>query len=116
MTNIERYASGKIYQLIDYSTGNFYIGSTCLPLHERLRIHKRASKSERNKNIKIYQTFTYDMFNSGQINIILIEEVNVENKQQLLKVENKHIITHLNNPLCLNTYRSYTSTEQKKKN
>ena len=115
MTNVERYARGKIYQLIDYSTGNFYIGSTCLPLHKRLHIHKRASKSERDKGIKIYQTFTYDMFNSGQINIILIEEVDVENKQQLLREENKHIMLHFNNPLCLNTYRSYVSVEQKKK-
>ena len=114
MTNNERYKNAKIYQLIDYTTGNFYIGSTCLPLHKRLHIHKRASKNKKFKNIKLYNVFIHDMFDCGQIKIRLIEAVNVETKEQLLREENKHIIFQLDNPLCLNTYRSYVSAEQKK--
>ena len=114
MTFNDRYANAKIYELIDYSTGNFYIGSTCLPLYKRFYIHKKASKQHIYANIKLYNTFTYEMFHSSQINIILIEDVTVENKQQLLREENRYIIKHIDNPLCLNTYRSYVSSEERK--
>ena len=112
MTTIERYKNAKIYQLIDYSTGNFYIGSTCLSLPKRLHIHKKASACK--VNMKIYKIFNKEMFESGQIKIILIEEVDVQDKQHLLIEENKHIVKHINDPLCLNTLRSYVSEEQKK--
>ena len=60
MTEDDRYSRGKIYKLIENSTGLFYIGSTCMPLHKRFYDHKGRSKKEPNR--KVYQYFTYDKF------------------------------------------------------
>ena len=48
MTNDNRYSHGKIYKLIDVTTGVFYRGSTAMErLDQRLHVHKKASKNEK---------------------------------------------------------------------
>lgn len=116
MTTDNRYTHSKIYKLIDITTGVFYIGSTALTrLDQRLNIHKKASKNEKHKLLKVYQYFTYDKLCSGDVKIILLQEEFLNNKQELLKLENEYIIRELNNPLCVNTYRAYVSPDVKKK-
>ena len=51
---------------------------------------------------------------SGDIKIIQLQEVNVQNKRELQKIENEYICKEIGNPLCLNTFRSFVSEEQLK--
>ena len=103
-TKDSRYSHGKIYKLIDNTTGYFYIGHTSLKrLDQRFGYHKQDCKRECKKNMKIYQNFTHDKFCSGDIKIILIEEINVSNKNELQKIENDYIQREIGNILCLNT-------------
>jgi len=105
MTTENRYSHGKIYKLIDNRTGMFYFGSTALKrLDQRYSKHKNSSKNEDKNKTKLYQQFTFNKFSCGDIRIILIEEVSVNTKQELVKIENAYIEKNLNNPLCLNTH------------
>ena len=45
--------------------------------------------------------------------IILIGEVNVQNKRELTKIENEYIQKELNNVLCMNTFGAYHTEEEK---
>ena len=47
--------------------------------------------------------------------IILIGEVNVQNKRELTKIENEYIQMELNNVLCMNTIGAYRTEEEKLK-
>ena len=60
----------------------------------------------KHKNRKLYIFFTSKKFCNGDIQIILIEEINVKNKNELMKIENEHIQRELNNIMCLNTFRA----------
>ena len=114
-TIVNRYSQGKIYKLIDQTTGMFYIGSTALNrLDQRYHMHKNASKCENYKNIKTYKQLTHEKFISGAIKIIQLAEVNASSKRELEKVENDYICQEIENTLCLNTNRSYVSEEQNK--
>ena len=81
-----RYANSKVYKLVD-DDGYYYYGSSCLPLYKRLYIHKRDSKLGSDR--KIYRVFTYERFCKDDIKIVLVEEFKLENKEQLLREENK---------------------------
>ena len=116
MTNDNRYSHGKIYKLIDNTTGIFYIGSTAMNrLDQRYANHRRFSQCDKYKNSKLYQYFTPAKFSSGEVKIILLEEVNVDNKRQLEKIENDYICKELENPLCMNTLRSFVTNEETRK-
>ena len=114
MTSDNRYSHGKIYKLIDNTSGMFYIGHTALKrLDQRLSLHYRASLDEKRNKTKVYQYFTPEKIKSGDVFIILIEEVSVANKRELEKIENEYIQKELNNILCLNTNSSYISKAEK---
>ena len=109
-----RYSHGKIYKLIDNTTGLFYYGSSALKrLDQRYCFHKNMSKCENKKLNKLYSHFTYEKFCNVDIKIILIEEVDVSNKRELEKIENDYIQKELNNVLCLNTRSSFLTLEEK---
>lgn len=77
-----RYSNGKIYRLVSNIDDEFYVGSTCNPLHKRLYHHKQDA---RKKNMIVYQHFnTIGMEN---VSIVLLEEYPCENKMQLEKRE-----------------------------
>ena len=114
ITKDNRYEHGKIYKLIDNTTGMFYIGSTALSrLDHRLRKHIERSKHDKYKNTKLYKQFTFDKLKSGEIKIIQLAEINVKNKRELEKLENEYIEKEINNVLCLNTHKSFLSYEDK---
>ena len=108
MTN--RYENAKVYKLID-DNGYYYFGSTCKSLHKRFYDHKQLSNDKVNR--KIYSVFTHERFTNQEIKIVLVEQLKLANKEELLKEENKYIEQHLNNEKCLNSLRSIISYEER---
>ena len=110
MTSDNRYSHGKIYKIIDNTTGVFYIGSTALKrLDQRYAAHKSRSmyqscensnKDAPIKGYKLYQYFTPDKLQSEDVAIILMEEVNVQNQRELTKIENEYMIYKKNKTMC----------------
>ena len=86
------YSNGKIYRIICNNTGNVYIGSTCCALSRRLAQHK----SEYNKGKKVGTSF--DIIKEGNYQIVLIENVPCNNKEELLRRE-RYYIENMN---CVN--------------
>ena len=99
-----RYNNGKIYKIIDMINDFYYIGSTTSTLARRLYEHKQ--NITRIQSRKVYNYFNEIGFDN--IKIILIKEVNVDNKNQLLKAENDIIEECLKDEKCLNSIRSWT--------
>ena len=95
-----RYANSKVYKLVD-DDGYYYYGSTCLPLHKRLYNHKKASKTSTDR--KIYSVFTYERLQNVEIKIILVKQINLNTKEELLREENIYIEQSLSDPKCLNS-------------
>ena len=92
MTTDNRYSHGKIYKLIDNTTGMFYIGSTALSrLDQRYHIHKQASNTSSYQNRKVYQYFTPERFASGDVEIIELVPVSVDTKRDLERIETDYI-------------------------
>ena len=96
MTENDRYLHSKVYKLLNEKGNTFYIGATCLPLHKRLYQHRQNSKKPNHKNIKLYSHFNENTFNDFKI--VLVEEFNLQNKEQLFREENRHIEMNKNNP------------------
>jgi hypothetical protein len=76
MTELNRYANGKIYMIESASAGLCYYGSTCMPLRKRLHAHKHAY----HKQGEITSVIILDQ---PDYKIVLVEEFPCENKQQL---------------------------------
>ena len=86
------------------------IGSTTCSLSKRSSHHKSSAKENPNRNV-------YKQFNSmnwENVKIVLIEEHNLESKEQLLREEDRVICLHKNNPKCLNQIRAYITDEEMK--
>ena len=104
VTTPNRYSHGKIYKIIDNTTGVFYIGSTVMNrIRDRLRLHINSSQQERYKNTKVYSYFTPNKLRSEDVQIIVLEEISAKNKEELLKLENDYVQREMRNVLCVNT-------------
>ena len=86
MTN---YNNGKIYKIVCNLTNEVYIGSTTQSLSKRLAQHVQEYKVHVRNNRS--STRSSQIIERGNYNIILIEEVSCNNKEQLHRVERKHI-------------------------
>ena len=106
---INRYSHSKVYKLFD-DNNYYYYGSTCLPLHKRFYAHKQATKIAPNR--KVYSIFTYERFKNNEIKIVLVENFTFENKEQLIREENKYISKNIDDPKCLNRYESVMNMEK----
>ena len=104
-----RYENGKVYKLIDQESEYFYIGSTCDTLSKRLCRHKAVAKTK--PNIKVYKVF--NDIGWDNIKIVLIEEHCLENKEQLLREENKIIMMYKDDEKCLNSLFAWVGLEHK---
>jgi hypothetical protein len=90
MTEINRYENGKIYKLVSPHTDKIYIGSTCKErLCQRLAKHKAYYK-EWLKHKK-YGITSIQLFELGDVEIILIENFSCKTKDELLKKEREYI-------------------------
>jgi len=80
------YNRGKIYKIVDNTTDNIYIGSTCEPtLARRLAGHVRNYKRYLNDKQKYISSF--DILANADYNIILIELYPCNSKDELLARE-----------------------------
>ena len=92
------YQNGKIYKIVDNTNGNIYIGSTCKKLCQRIGLHRNHYK-EYLKNNSSYMT-SFEIIKNGQYDIILLENVPCDTKEQLHARERYYIESHD----CLNKY------------
>jgi predicted GIY-YIG superfamily endonuclease len=88
------YSQGKIYQMIDETDGDIYIGSTIQTLNERFWDHHIEKSYNKNKS---------------NFKISLIEEYPCKNKSELLQRE-QYWIDRID---CINKTRSYRTKKQK---
>ena len=88
--------TGIIYKLI--GNDHYYYGSTINSLEMRYYSHKYHP---RNTSSFVYLYF--DSIGWENVSIEKVDEITYINYNQLLEEENKYIIKHYNDPLCLNT-------------
>lgn len=83
------YENGKIYKLISNNTEKIYIGATTQLLCKTLSKHK----SDYNKwcDNQLNYITSYDIFEHGDVEIVLLKEYPCENKEQLDKKKRKYI-------------------------
>ena len=92
---INKYHNSKIYKLVSDNTDKIYIGSTVQPLHKRKSAHKSDKKLNRKNS-----TTSFELFQLGDVDIILIENFKCENKEELHSKERYYI--ELNKEICVN--------------
>jgi hypothetical protein len=95
---INKYHNSKIYKLVSDHTDKIYIGSTVQPLYKRKAGHKQSYTLFK-KNKYSYIT-SYELIELGEIDIILIENVKCESKEELHAKERYYI--ELNKEKCVN--------------
>lgn len=92
------YQLGKIYQIIDYTNENVYIGSTCEPtLARRLAGHVSNYKAYLNGDKKYVSS--YKIIENNNYDIQLIEAFPCDTRDELHKREGYYI---KNTPNCVN--------------
>ena len=107
------YSKSKIYKIVDNTNGNVYIGSTTQALSMRLAGHVNEYKRWIKKE-KTFQVSSFEIIKNDNYSIILIEEINCENKEQLLKHERKYIesVKCINKQVPTRTYKEYYETNK----
>jgi len=78
------YANGKIYKLVNEELGLTYYGSTTQTLEKRLMQHEYVYN-----NSKKYTS--RQLFEKGKVEIILVEEISCNNRNELLQRERFYI-------------------------
>jgi len=102
------YDNSKIYKLV-CDDGYYYYGSTIQTLDERLWHHRGSSKTMTSKLYSHMREIGLE-----KVRIELVETVVCRNRKELRTVENKYILADINDTMCLNTLRSYTSETEKR--
>jgi len=87
---INKYHNSKIYKLVDNTNGKIYVGSTTQALSKRkgghVQDYKRKQDGKRTKGCS-----SFDIIKNNDYDIVLIENVKVENKEQLFQKEREYI-------------------------
>ena len=95
-----KYNSSRIYKIQSSLTDKIYIGSTCQALSQRMAGHISDYKKYLKDNTKGYVS-SYEIIKLGDAFITLIEEFNLNNRQQLISLEGEMIKDNIN--ICVNT-------------
>ena len=103
------YNLGKIYKIVDNTTDNIYIGSTCEPILSR-RLAQHISSYKRYLNGKQNYVSSYDIIAKSDYDIILIELCPCNTKDELLARERYYRDTLI----CVNKNRPIISDDEKK--
>jgi hypothetical protein len=112
MTEYNRYNKGKIYKLVSNQTDKIYIGSTCKDrLCQRLATHKGHYNHWLKNNNNGYMA-SYELFKLGDVEIILLESVNCNSKDELLKKEREYIEKH--KEILVNKVRPIITKDERK--
>jgi len=101
---------GRIYRI--EGGGKFYIGSTTQELKKRLKNHRSKSKEKHRKTTPLYEHFNKIGWNNATIT--LISELEVDNRNDLLKKEDELVRENLSDENCLNKFCVTVTPEQKK--
>jgi predicted GIY-YIG superfamily endonuclease len=104
-----QYNKSKIYKL-QCEDGHFFIGSTYNELRFKFAQHKSASKTSTRR---VYTHINQVGWNTVQI--VLLEEVACENKQQLIQIEDRHIRRHHGNRFCFNVRCAVLTEEEQRR-
>ncbi len=106
------YGNGKIYKLISNNSDKIYIGSTCQSLAKRKAKHKEDSI--RYNNGKYHYVSSFELFNLGDVDVILLENYPCKNKEELHARERFYIEENLDT--CVNVkVPNRTKQEYRKK-
>eukprot|EP00952_Eustigmatos_sp_NYUAD-ZCMA_P013159 52468-Eustigmatos_ZCMA.PRE.1 len=101
-----KYEKGRIYKLVDNISGLQYIGSTTQPLYKRKSKHLTAFKQWQDGKIRFVTSFK--VIGNNDFDIVLLEEVQCETKEQLHARE-RHFIETLE---CVNRNIPYRTPEE----
>jgi hypothetical protein len=105
---MNKYNNSKIYKLVCNNTGLIYYGSTIQPLHQRKCGHKKDYKKFLNKKCNYITSFK--IIEGGNYDIILVEEISCENREQLEAKERFYI----DNNICVNKNIPARTIEEKR--
>lgn len=95
------YQKAKIYKIVDNTTDNIYIGSTCEPTLAR-RLAKYVGSYESHLNETYHYDSSFEILKNGDYNIVLIENYPCNTKDELFSRER-----HWTNALiCVNKCRN----------
>ena len=89
MKNAKNYQNGKIYCMRNSKTNDYYIGSTCQSLSQRMAQHRCDTKKQNRQNTLIYAFMLEHGYEHFYIE--LIEECPCENKCELERKEGELI-------------------------
>ena len=101
-----------LYRLECSVTSKFYIGSTTLTLAQRLKKHRSSSTEIRKQASPLYTHFREVGWETAEM--VVLSEVEVDSRRDLLALERAEILRHLGCPLCLNHNRPIITREEKK--
>jgi hypothetical protein len=91
MSEIQETFLGRIYKIVNSDTDDIYIGSTKMTLKKRFEKHLGALSNSKKSNFKIYKLMKE--LGSNKFKIVLLEDVMVKTKEELLDKENYFIKT-----------------------
>ena len=103
------YSNGKVYKIVCDTTKKIYIGSTTLQLCKRLATHKNDLINYNNGK-KRYST-SYEILENDNYQIVLLENVKSNNREELLQRERFYI----ENMECVNRCIPIRGKTEKKK-
>ncbi len=89
MSTTDRYQHGIIYKLVSNYTDKIYIGSTCMQLSKRKSQHE--TDYNRWKGGKFHFITSFDLYNLGDVDIVLIEQYPCNSKMELHARERYYI-------------------------
>jgi hypothetical protein len=96
---MNKYNNSKIYKIVCNESNNIYYGSTIQPLYKRINDHKKAYR--RYLKDKFHYLTSFEIIKNNNFNIILVENINCNSKEELEKIERIYI----DNNICINKYR-----------
>ena len=109
-----KYVNGKIYKLVDNTTGDIYVGSTIQELNERLRGHNLNYKKFLNN--KYHYVSSFKILENNDYHIELLEDYPCNSKKELETKEREHIenIECINNNIPTRTKKEYYEENKEK--
>jgi hypothetical protein len=90
---MSKYNTSKIYKIISSLGCEMYIGSTYRTINDRFNDHLRNYSFYNVDNLKNYTSSfkLFDKYGIESCSVVLLEEVNVETRIELLQKKAKHI-------------------------
>ena len=100
---------GYIYKIYDNTNGNVYYGSTKELVSKRIAKHKAKYNCYLNKNINTSYCKSYEIIKNNDYSYCVVEEVEYENKWELLNKERYYIENNecVNKHIPNRTYKEY---------